>query len=1106
MLGLLALLVTLGQAPGANPSAASLELALGSDCKAMLTPEARASFTFRPKSALRFSVLVSSLDFPPTLLLCSPPGNELMRTHEPWIWSDARIVAEAAAGSVFELEVGTFDGLGGEFTISVRAGEESAPKGHDLFVSRVEILEDIVWRAVEKEDCQRAIRSCLSAGNISITASDPGAAHALLQIGVVLAQKTGAVPSALHARLLLAVGDGMEGKHKEALAQLQELQPDIESFVRAVDLEDQNALAWYMFVAVLQGGLADARKHIDGSAAALPHYRCAAAAAQLTDLLAQERGWDPLMAVEAWSKLTDALGELGQDAEADQVLANCEDVATDQGSDRRAQAQAQALVTRARLEGSRDEMLESRAHALEALAREDRAPEANPSLRGEILGALANACIDLSQYEEAVRYLDELETLCEDQQLVELEIPRHRARAVLGYKIADLSSAQEEIEAALARAEALEEKDGIIETRIDKGLILECQRKHELARQEYDEAMKLASARGNKRLQALTWICRADLQESAGESERAASAYGGALALGKELHDTRIVALAESALGRLARARGDLQSASTYSLSAVAGFEAIGRGEDALEPRETLALLALERKDAAALLFEIEAARVWTRRNPRKGLDPFRRSSHRSRLAPWARLEQSLVDLELAATHAAGAQEQSLFQKGLESASLWKGRVLLDELAHASKEPLPDTDLHYERRSSWLPEHAALLEYAESSERLLLYVVCQGGIRRLDLGPAEVLGKQAQDLAARMADELSDKSALMRASNKTWKAILAPALSGLPPSIRTLVVVPASSLAALPFDALVRDVEPGSGNFPGEPRCVIDDYTVCYLPASPMLGVLDGRPPRSDPRARTLIVGDAWYPAEDLPDPPPLIRGGLDTSLSTLKRLPKTRDESLDVAEEILGTRPEEASKWLVRLRAEKHTRTTVLETGCFDLYLGRAAEPAVLRRDLTGYSDIHLALHAVADPTDPGRTGLVLSSSGSESGLFTLSDVWRSRIDANLVCLAACETARGPILEGEGVESLAYYFLMAGARAVVATLWEIDDGDAADILGNFETFRHSTAGLHAAQALHDARQSFRKELQARGENAQKKFRWDPRRWAGCIYFGAPPK
>jgi CHAT domain-containing protein len=78
-------------------------------------------------------------------------------------------------------------------------------------------------------------------------------------------------------------------------------------------------------------------------------------------------------------------------------------------------------------------------------------------------------------------------------------------------------------------------------------------------------------------------------------------------------------------------------------------------------------------------------------------------------------------------------------------------------------------------------------------------------------------------------------------------------------------------------------------------------------------------------------------------------------------------------------------------------------------------------------------------------------------------------RTTSSLVFLSGCETglATGglePFAQGMEEGSLAQAFLVAGAGAVVATLWRVGDAGAADVAERF--YRHLGPGISAAEAL----------------------------------------
>ena len=70
---------------------------------------------------------------------------------------------------------------------------------------------------------------------------------------------------------------------------------------------------------------------------------------------------------------------------------------------------------------------------------------------------------------------------------------------------------------------------------------------------------------------------------------------------------------------------------------------------------------------------------------------------------------------------------------------------------------------------------------------------------------------------------------------------------------------------------------------------------------------------------------------------------------------------------------------------------------------------------------------------------------------------------------LSACQTALGHEIRGEGLVGLTRGFMYAGARSVVASLWQVDDESTAELMKRFyrallSEGRRPAAALRAAQ------------------------------------------
>lgn len=64
--------------------------------------------------------------------------------------------------------------------------------------------------------------------------------------------------------------------------------------------------------------------------------------------------------------------------------------------------------------------------------------------------------------------------------------------------------------------------------------------------------------------------------------------------------------------------------------------------------------------------------------------------------------------------------------------------------------------------------------------------------------------------------------------------------------------------------------------------------------------------------------------------------------------------------------------------------------------------------------------------------------------------DVYPMKLSADLVVLRFCKSAIGKQQLGEGPMSLSHAFLFAGAKSVVASLWEVNDDATGELMQQF--------------------------------------------------------
>lgn len=157
----------------------------------------------------------------------------------------------------------------------------------------------------------------------------------------------------------------------------------------------------------------------------------------------------------------------------------------------------------------------------------------------------------------------------------------------------------------------------------------------------------------------------------------------------------------------------------------------------------------------------------------------------------------------------------------------------------------------------------------------------------------------------------------------------------------------------------------------------------------------------------------------------------------------------------------------------------------------------AVTGDTLNRFRMVHFATHSVVDESHPDLSGVVFSLVARNGrripGYLFLKDIYRMKLRSDLVVLSSCVSAAGSQQTGEGPMSLARGFLYAGSKAVIASLWEVDDEITAQLMGAF--YRHMLKDkLSPSEALARTQAEFR-------HHPNRKLR-NPYYWAGFEPYG----
>jgi CHAT domain-containing protein len=160
-----------------------------------------------------------------------------------------------------------------------------------------------------------------------------------------------------------------------------------------------------------------------------------------------------------------------------------------------------------------------------------------------------------------------------------------------------------------------------------------------------------------------------------------------------------------------------------------------------------------------------------------------------------------------------------------------------------------------------------------------------------------------------------------------------------------------------------------------------------------------------------------------------------------------------------------------------------------------QARRSLVTEGNLSAYRVLHFATHGTFHGEHPELSGIVLSlvdaSGRPQEGFLHLPDLRALSLAADLVVLSGCQTALGREIRGEGLIGLARGFLDAGARNVVASLWQVPDRATAELMSLFYRAL-ARPGASPATALREAQLAIRAR---RGWS-------EPYHWASFVVLG----
>ncbi|OQW92154.1 MAG: hypothetical protein BWK78_02515, partial [Thiotrichaceae bacterium IS1] len=302
---------------------------------------------------------------------------------------------------------------------------------------------------------------------------------------------------------------------------------------------------------------------------------------------------------------------------------------------------------------------------------------------------------------------------------------------------------------------------------------------------------------------------------------------------------------------------------------------------------------------------------------------------------------------------------------------------------------------------------------------------------------------------------------------------------------KLLYIIPTLDLYELPFEALITDNA-------AKPHYLVEDYAISYLSSASLLKTLRGAQPKTQQNERQLLLifADPVYPKQNcdlLSSEDPIVTnqvkayydsldgGGLDEH-----RCPKVLSSEVSEIFKSLQTNPE---KDLSLMQEDKASRQTVLKMDKLsDFQYIVFSTHGLLPKEITPLVQPALLL----SHTNPLEQEQDENGQKILKGFLTMSDVFRLKMNADLVMLSACNTGRGKIVKGEGTIGLTRAFMYAGTPAVSITLWSVESNATKEL--NVGWFKR----LQENQSLADSLRAAKLDMLA-----SKNYYRYPYAWAG---------
>ncbi len=329
----------------------------------------------------------------------------------------------------------------------------------------------------------------------------------------------------------------------------------------------------------------------------------------------------------------------------------------------------------------------------------------------------------------------------------------------------------------------------------------------------------------------------------------------------------------------------------------------------------------------------------------------------------------------------------------------------------------------------------ALLDFIVTEENVHIFVLTKNASGQMALNTYTIqierksLAEKVERFRGRMENRDYD---FQKLSHELYDLLIKPAQKQLQGKT-SLIITPDNVLWDLPFQVLLSR----------ELRYLIEDAAISYAPSLSVLREmqLNRRNQLAPVKSSLLALGN--------PD--------LGTRSKELVKFVKMDAE--------LQPLPEAAAQVqaLRRLYGPTHSQ----------VFTGPSAREDLVKEQSSRYRILHLAAHGILNDVSPMYSHILLSQTpgkDDEDGLLEAWEMMNLDLNADLVVLSACETARGRVGAGEGVIGMTWALFVAGCPRTVVSQWKVEASSTTALMVEFhKRFKTRYGGSQPAVSTAEA-------------------------------------